>query len=241
MGSGIAQSLALAGYPVKLHDLTDAALEKALETIENGRFGIRKGVELGKHTQDEANAALARLTPVNDIAAATRDVDFVAEVIYEDIAVKIRMFRKLDSLLPPHAIITSNTSGFSIAALGAATDRPEKVAGWHWSSPSQIMKFAEIIVGPETSTDTVDTVVELARECGKNPHVVKDQPLVWGFVGNRIWVAMLREAEQIVREGVATPEQIDELLKDEFRWPVGPFEILGGPKTRNWEGGSSEA
>lgn len=235
MGTGIGQSLALAGYEVWMHDLAEDALRKSTETIEHGRFGLRQGIQRGKVTEEQAESALQRLHPTTDLAEALDGVDFAIEVVYEDFGLKIRTFRQLDGLLPAHAILASNTSGFSITALAAATDRPDKVLGWHWSSPSAIMRLAEIVVHDQTSADTRQTVVEMASRCDKNPQVVKDQPTFWGFVGNRVLIAMLREAEQIVREGIATTEQVDAILKDEFRWPAGPFEIAGGPAARSWE------
>lgn len=234
MGSGIAQSLSLAGYDVRVHDLSDDVLNAFRHRIEQGRFGVRRGVELGKVTADQADAALERIRTTTELGEAVDGVDLVVEAIWEDFGLKIQTFAKLDRLAPAHTILASNTSGFSIAALAGATSRPEKVVGWHWASPASIMKLAEVIAHPQTDPDTVDTVVEVARRAGKNPQVVKDNPLHWGFVANRVLIAAMEEARQIVAEGVATEEQVDILLKDCFRWPSGLFEMLRNT-SRNWD------
>jgi len=137
---------------------------------------------------------------------------------------KIRVFRNLDKLAPPHAILTSNTAGLPIASLAAATDRPERVMGWHWFQPASVMKLAELIVHEQTAPEVCDTVVEVARSCGKHPIVVKDWIYAWGFVANRLMEKVRHEAERIVAEGIATPDQINEIMVHGFRWPIGPLE-----------------
>ena len=122
----------------------------------------------------------------------------------------------------------------SIAALAAATDRPDLVIGWHWASPPPVMRMAEIVVTPETSDAARDAVCEVARRCGKNPVVVNDFPTAWGFVANRIYGAMLREAAQVVDAGIATHEQVNQLMVDCFNWPVGPFAMVKGA-TEGWK------
>jgi len=102
------------------------------------------------------------------------------------------------------------------------------VIGWHWASPAFVMKFAEIVVTPETAAATREAVVEAASRCGKHPVVVQDNPMAWGFVANRIYFAMVREATRVVQEGVASQEEVNQLLVDCYRWPVGPFAILKG-------------
>lgn len=228
MGSGIAQTLAEAGYRVTLHDLRPEAVASAPERIAGGRFGLRAAVERGKLTAEQADAALARVTPTTDLAAACAGVDLVVEAVSEDLGVKLQVFRELDRLAPRHAVLASNTSGFSPAALGAATTRPERVLVWHWASPPPVMKLAEIVVHAGTAPEARDAVVEAARRCGKSPQVVNDAPLSWGFVSNRLFAALCGEADRIVAEGVATPEQVDAIMRDCFRWPVGPFELVGG-------------
>ncbi|WP_419941274.1 3-hydroxyacyl-CoA dehydrogenase family protein [Candidatus Palauibacter sp.] len=234
MGAGIAQVLALGGLEVVMNDLGDEALDRAAKRIEHGRFGIRKGVEIGKVDAAVAEGALGRLSGTTDLSEAVADADLVIEAVYEDFQLKARLFRQLDEAAPPHAILASNTSGFSIGALAGATDRPERVIGWHWATPASVIRVAEIVVHRGTADAVRDAVVALARRCGKNPEVVQDQPLAWGFVANRVFSAAMREAREIVAEGVATPEQVDRLMKDCYRWPAGPFEMVAAVDS-GWE------
>ena len=235
MGHGIAQVLATAGYDVRLYDLHAEALTAALERIDRGRYGLRNAVQRGKLPEEQVEAILARISPTTDLAAACANVDLVVEAVPEDLGLKVRTFRQLDVLAPPHAILASNTSGFSIVGIAYATNRPERVIGWHWSSPVPAMRLAEIAVHPATADDVRDPIVEVATRAGKRPVVIKDTARHWGFVANRIMSVVTREARQIVAEGLATPEQVDELVKDCFRWPVGPFEMTGGRTRQGWE------
>lgn len=227
MGAGIAQVMAIAGHEVVCYDIDADALEKARVGVDTGRFGVRGAVERGKLTAAEADAALARLTFTDDLDAAAA-VDVVIEAVPERLDLKIRVFRDLDRRCAPATLLVSNSSGFPISALSAATERPDKVVGWHWASPAPVMKLAEIVRARDTSDETVETVVRLAAEAGKNPVVVKDASLSWGYVANRVYFAMIREAEQVVREGVASPEEVDQLMVDCFRWPTGPFAMTRG-------------
>ena len=227
MGSGIAQVMAIAGHEVVCRDLDESVLDRARDGVDTGRFGVRGAVERGKLTTEDADAALARLTFTTDLAAAV-DVDVIIEAIPEDLALKLRFWRDLDSLAPGSAIFASNSSGFSIAALAAVTERPDRMIGWHWASPAPVMKLAEIVRGPETSEATVDTIVRLAAAAGKNPVVVNDTDQAWGYVANRVYFAMVREANRVVAEGIADRDQVDQLMTDCFRWPSGPFGMVKG-------------
>ncbi len=150
------------------------------------------------------------------------------EAVPERLDLKIRVFRDLDRVAPAATILASNTSGLPIAALAASTDRPDRVIGWHWASPAPVMKLAEIVVTPETSEATVATVTAAATRCGKHPIVVKDNAMQWGFVANRVYFAMVREAQRVVDEGIATRAEVDQLMMDCFRWPSGPFGMVAG-------------
>mgnify|MGYP006279570447 CR=1 FL=1 len=236
MGSGIAQVTALAGLPTVCFDPDADARTRGLAEVTTGRFGLDGAVTRGKATRDEADAALARLTFSGDFeAAATADV--VVEAVPEQLDLKIRVFRDLDRIAPAGTILASNTSGFPITAIAAATDRPERVIGWHWASPAPVMRLAEIVRTPTTADDVVATIVDLAARCGKNPVVVHDAPSSWGFVANRIYFAMLREASRVVSEGVATREQVDALMVDCYRWPAGPYGMVQGAGS-GWSGSS---
>lgn len=232
MGSGIAQVAATAGFTTVCHDVDPAALTRARDDVVAGRYGFDRGVERGKLTRDAADAALERLSFSPDLGAAA-STDLVVEAVPEHLDLKIRVMRELDRAAPSSTILASNSSGFPIAALGAATDRPERVVGWHWASPAPVMALAEIVRARDTSDETVDAVVAAARRCGKDPVVVHDAPTAWGYVSNRVYFAMVAEAQKLVAEGVATADDVDRIMVDCFRWPTGPFGMVAGA-TRGW-------
>ncbi len=200
MGGGIAQVCALAGDDVVCYDIAPAALEEARMHVTTGRFGLDSAVARAKVTRAEADAALARISFSESFDAAAT-TDLVIEAVPERLDLKVRVFRDLDRVAPPETILASNTSGLPIAALAASTDRPDRVIGWHWASPAPVMKLAEIVVTPATSEETIATVTDAATRCGKHPIVVKDNPMEWGFVANRVYFAMVREAQRVVDEG----------------------------------------
>jgi 3-hydroxybutyryl-CoA dehydrogenase len=227
MGSGIAQVAATGGYETVCYDVDAGALDAGREHVTTGRYGLERGVERGKVTREQADAALERLTFTGsfDDAAAT---DLVVEAVPERLELKVRVFRDLDRASPDATILASNTSGFAISALAAATDRADRVIGWHWASPAPVMRLAEIVSTRETSDETVAAVRDVATACGKNPIVVKDNPMAWGFVANRVYFAMVAEAQRVVNEGIASADDVDQLMMDCFRWPTGPFGMVKG-------------
>lgn len=227
MGAGIAQVLAVAGLEVTCHDVSDDALHRGRQEVEAGRYGLRRAVALGKVDEEQAEAALDRLSFTSS-RDALATVDIVVEAVPEQLDLKTTVLRQLDEVARPDAILASNTSGFSISGLAAATDRPDRVVGWHWASPAPVMRLAEIVRAPSTSDATVAGVVDLAVRAGKRPIVVNDQPRTWGHVANRVYQAMVREARRVVDEGVATPDEVDQLLVDCYRFPVGPLAMSGG-------------
>jgi 3-hydroxybutyryl-CoA dehydrogenase len=227
MGGGIAQVCALAGDEVVCYDIASRALDEARAHMTTGRFGLDGAVQRAKVTREQADAALARVTFSASLEEAAAS-DLVIEAVPERLELKMRVFRDLDRLAPEATILASNTSGLSITALAAATDRPDRVIGWHWASPAPVMKLAEIVVTPETSAATIATVTDAATRCGKHPIVVKDNPMEWGFVANRVYFAMVREAQRVVDEGIATRAEVDQLMMDCFRWPSGPFGMVAG-------------
>jgi 3-hydroxybutyryl-CoA dehydrogenase/3-hydroxyacyl-CoA dehydrogenase len=207
-------------------------LVTAREHVETGRFGVRGAVERRLLTADEADAALDRIDFTAD-ADALDGCDIVIEAIPERLDLKIGAFRDLDRRCGPDTVLASNSSGFPIAALAAATDRPDRVVGWHWASPAPVMRFAEIVRTRATSDETIATVRELASACGKNPVVVNDIDTKWGFVANRIYFAAIEEAKRVVEEGVSTPDDVDQLMMDCFGWPTGPYTMIRGA-TGGW-------
>ena len=233
MGSGIAQAIATAGMSTQCYDPSADALARARESVRTGRYGLERGVERGKLRREDADAALARLD-FGDSLEAAADSDLILECVPEQLDLKVKTFRELDRLAPDSAILASNSSGFPIAALAATTDRPEQVLGWHWASPPVVMRFAEIVRTQATSEAAIATVTRAARDCGKNPIVVHDSPMVWGFAANRIYAVMLREAGHVVAEGIASQRDVDQLMMDCFNWPVGPFGMVAGA-TEGWK------
>jgi 3-hydroxyacyl-CoA dehydrogenase len=228
MGAGIAQVTATAGYETVCYDVDAGALERALEHVTTGRYGVERGVERGKLSRADADAAVARLTFTSSFEDAA-GTDVVVEAVPERLELKQQVFRDLDAAAPAGTILASNTSGFPIAEIAGVTGRPELVIGWHWASPPVVMRLAEIIRSEQTADATVQTVVDLALACDKNPVVITDSPSgTWGFVANRVYGAMIREANAVVEEGIATREQVDTLMVDCFRWPVGPFGMVQG-------------
>jgi 3-hydroxybutyryl-CoA dehydrogenase/3-hydroxyacyl-CoA dehydrogenase len=227
MGSGIAQVCAVGGDDVVCYDISGDAIAAARTHVTTGRFGLEGAVQRGKLTRPDADAALARISFTSSFedAAAT---DLVIEAVPERLDLKVRVFRELDRASPAQTILASNTSGFPIAALAAATERPDRVIGWHWASPAPVMKLAEIVVTGETSEATIAAVKGAAVRAGKNPVVVKDNPMEWGFVANRVYFAMVREAQRVVAENIATRDEVDQLMMDCFRWPSGPFGMVKG-------------
>ena len=227
MGAGIAQVMAIAGHDVVSYDISADVLKAAREGVDTGRFGVRGAVDRGKLTAEQADAAIARITFTDDLAAVS-DADVVIEAVPERLDLKIEVFRDLDERCKPSTILASNSSGFPIQALAAATGRPERVIGWHWASPAPVMRLAEIVRAPKTSDETVATIERLAAAAGKNPVVVKDTAMAWGYVANRVYFAMIREAQRVIDEGIADREQVDQLLVDCYRWPTGPFGMTRG-------------
>ncbi|WP_395695212.1 3-hydroxyacyl-CoA dehydrogenase family protein [Nocardioides sp.] len=225
MGAGIAQTFAIRGLEVTCVDLDETRLDQARHTVEEGRFGLRNASERGLLHEPWEDVA-TRVTYSVDLASAVGDVDLVLEAIPEDLGPKVRLFRRLDQLTRPDTVLVSNTSGFPVSALAQATDRPALVAGWHWASPPPVSKLAEIVTHAVADPTVVAALAELAAECGKRPVVLPDQQRAWGFVANRVYFAMIAEARRVVQEGIVTAEQLDQIMVDCFRWPVGPLSMV---------------
>jgi 3-hydroxybutyryl-CoA dehydrogenase len=234
MGHGMAQACATAGFDVVCFDTAPEALDQALASVTGGRYGFDRAVERGKLDRAAADAALGRLAFTSSFEEAVSSADLVLEAVPERLATKIAVFRQLDRTAPAHAILASNTSGLPIEALAACTDRPGQVVGWHWASPSAISPLAEIAQHRAVADETVATVVATAARCGKNPIVIQENPQVWGFVSNRVYFATVREAMRCVDEGIATAEQVNQIMVDTFRWPVGPLAMVEGA-SKGWQ------
>ena len=208
MGSGIAQVVAASGRRVSLQDAAPGAVERGLAAIE------------GSLTRLKINPVdiLARITPVDEIVPA----DLMIEAVVEDASVKADIFRRADKTFPPDAVLTSNTSSIPITSLAAATGRPDRVAGMHFFNPVPILQLVEVIRGLDTSDETAQSIVGLARDLGKTPAEARDVP---GFVSNRILMPFINEAAYALLEGVAEPEAIDTIAKLGFAHPLGPLAL----------------
>ncbi|MDW8481198.1 MAG: 3-hydroxybutyryl-CoA dehydrogenase [Meiothermus sp.] len=218
MGSGIAQVAAQAGYQVVLRDLEEGYLERALENI---RRSLGKLLEKGRIDPGAHEVALGRIQTTLRLADL-KDCDLVVEAIVEHEPAKLELFRELDGLVKPGAILASNTSSIPITRLAAVTRRPERFIGMHFMNPVPLMELVEVIRGHLTSDETTQAVLGVARRMGKTPVEVNDYP---GFVSNRILLPMINEAIQCVMEGVATPEAIDQVMRLGMNHPMGPLTL----------------
>ncbi len=218
MGSGIAHVAAAAGFSVLLCDLEERFLSKARSTIEKN---LEREVTKGKCTAQEKQATLGRLSTTTELVRL-RDADFVIEAIVENEDAKKELFGKLDAICPPPAILASNTSSISITRLAAATKRPDCFIGMHFMNPVPVMELVEVIRGMATSDKTAACVAALAKQMKKTPIFCNDFP---GFVSNRVLMPMINEAIEALREGVATREAIDAIMKLGMNHPMGPLTL----------------
>lgn len=222
MGLGIAQVFAQSGRHVSLVDVDEGVLERAVERI---RANLDLLVEMDMVDPSDAAGVLERIHGSTDLIEAASGANFAVEAVVEDLAVKHEVFRAFAAHCAPHAVLATNTSGLPITAIAAAVACPERVIGTHFVNPAHVLPLVEVTKGERTSDETVAFTRALMIALGKKPVVVwKDVP---GFVGNRIQTAMMRECFNIVEQGIATPEDVDTLVKNSFgfRLPViGPFE-----------------
>ena len=219
MGSGIAQVAAQSGFPVQLHDVDEEKVSKGLARIKRL---LEKGVSKGKWTAEEQGDVLSRIKTTTDIKDAVKEADMVIEAVVENMEVKTNLFRQLDQYSPKHAILASNTSSLPITEIAAATSRPELVIGMHFMNPVPVMKLVEVIRGLATKDEVNDKVRNLAEKMGKVPVEVNDFP---GFVSNRVLMPMINEAIYAVYEGVAAPEDVDNVMKLGMNHPMGPLTL----------------
>jgi len=212
MGAGIAQVVASSGRRVSLYDAAPGATERGLATM---RRSLEKLADKGGADPDDV---LARVTAVEGLVAA----HLLIEAVVEDAAVKEAIFGEADAILPPDAILASNTSSIPIATLAAATSRPDRVIGMHFFNPVPVLKLVEVIRAPTTSDETTAAIVALARDLGKEPAEANDFP---GFVSNRILMPFINEAAYALQDGVAEAEAIDTIARLGFAHPLGPLAL----------------
>jgi 3-hydroxyacyl-CoA dehydrogenase len=218
MGNGIAHVFAKSGYNVVLCDVEQKLLDRGIATITKN---LDRELAKGKITEADKAQTLARITPVVD-RTKLQQCDLVVEAATEKFEIKAQIFRELDEVLRPEAILASNTSSISITKLGALTKRPDRVIGMHFFNPVPVMKLVEVIRGLATSQPTFDAVRDLAIKLEKTPVEVNDAP---GFVSNRVLMPLLNEAMFAVMEGVATPQAVDEVFKLGMAHPMGPLTL----------------
>ncbi len=219
MGHGIAQVVALAGYETALTDSNAAVLEAAPARIEENLEG---GVTRGKITEGNASEAMSRIEVFGDLEAAVTDADLVIEAVIEDLGIKRDLFARLDSLTVSSAVLATNTSSLSVAAIAAATTRPDRVLGMHFFNPVHIMKLVELVRHDRTGDDFLARAREAVTRMGKQPIVVNDSP---GFASSRLGVVLGLEAMRMVEQGVANPVDIDKALELGYGHPMGPLKV----------------
>jgi 3-hydroxybutyryl-CoA dehydrogenase len=219
MGSGIAEVAAAAGFRVLLNDVSQQALAAGMARIKQN---LNRAVEKDRITAVAATDIYARIHSVATLAEL-EPADIVIEAVLEDVQVKKELFERLDRVLGVEALLASNTSSLSITLLAAATARGSRVVGMHFFNPPTLMKLVEIVRGKQTSDETVQTAVELARRLGKTPVVCNDTP---GFIVNRVARPFYGEALRLLGEGVAPVEVIDRIVKLEGGFKMGPFELM---------------
>lgn len=219
MGSGIAQTCASAGFQVIL-------MEVAQEPLARGMAGIAKSldkfVEKGKLSQADRDATVGRLKTTTQVADLAK-CDLVIEAIVENVEIKATLFRQLDELLAPDAIVCTNTSSLCVVELAAKTKRPNKIAGLHFFNPVPIMKLVEVVKTIATTQDTIDALFDFAKKLGKEPILAQDTP---GFVVNRLLIPYLLYAIRVYEQGLASKEDIDKGMRLGCGYPMGPFELL---------------
>lgn len=218
MGSGIAQAFAAKGYEVIVRDIKDEFVQKGLGMIEKN---IKKLATKGKITEEQAEEILSRVSGTTELSLLD-DVDLIIEAAVENMEIKKQIFKELDEICKPEAILATNTSSLSITEIATATKRVDKVIGLHFFNPAPVMKLVEIIKGMGTSQETYDAMHELVINISKEPVQVEEAP---GFVVNRILVPMINEAVCIYAEGIASAEDIDKAMMLGANHPMGPLAL----------------
>lgn len=218
MGNGIAQVFATAGYNVVMRDIKDEFIARGLATI---RKSLERMASRAKITPEAKDAALGRIEATTEMNALA-DCDLVIEAALEEVTVKAQIFRELDAIVKPGAILATNTSSISVTKVAAATKRPDHVIGMHFFNPVPMMQLVEVIRALQTSDEVCRITEEVSRKVGKTPHTVKDS---YGFVGNRVLIPMINEAINCLYEGLAGPEDIDSVMKLGMNHPMGPLAL----------------
>jgi 3-hydroxybutyryl-CoA dehydrogenase len=218
MGNGIAQVCAMAGFPVILQDVSDAALDRARRVMTDS---LARLVKKGGCTDTKAGEALARIEPTTTLDRLA-DRDLIIEAIVEKIDIKAGLIRQLDAICGRDTIFASNTSSISLTELAAASSHPGRVIGMHFFNPVPLLKLVEIIRALQTTDAVAMAVTTLVTAIGKTPRVSKDS---YGFIVNRLLAPQINEAINCVQESLATPEDIDSMMKLGANHPMGPLAL----------------
>lgn len=219
MGNGIAHVFAQNGYQVSLVDISKDALERAQKTISDN---LDRMIAKGNITELNKEQTLGNLSLFTDLPDGVAGSHFIIEAATENLDLKLKIFRDLDSHADSGAILASNTSSISITKIGAVTKRPEQVIGMHFMNPVPLMKLVEVIRGYATADKVTDEVIEISKKLGKIPIKVNDYP---GFIANRILMPMINEAIYALYDNVAGVEEIDMVMKLGMAHPMGPFQL----------------
>ncbi|MDJ0778829.1 MAG: 3-hydroxybutyryl-CoA dehydrogenase [Gammaproteobacteria bacterium] len=218
MGNGIAQVCAAAGLQVVMQDIGEAQLERGITTVAGSLDRLVKKEKIAAADKQATLANIATTTALADLA----DVDIVIEAATENEALKLDLFRQLDAVCKPGAILASNTSSISLTKIAGVTERADCVIGMHFMNPVPMMALVEVIRALQTTDETCRVVHELSEFIGKVPIEAKDSP---GFVANRILIPMINEAAYVYYEGLASAEGIDEIMKLGMAHPMGPLAL----------------
>ena len=228
MGHGIAHASAAAGFETAMYDVTRAAVEKGRQRIEDI---FRKGVDLGKVAQGDADAAMQRLRISDQLKDVLADADFIIEAAPEKMDLKLHLMSEIDAHAPAQAIVTTNTSALSITEMAGASSTPGRVVGMHFFNPVHRMKLVEIVRALESTPAALEAVEAVSKQMGKETVLVRESP---GFITTRVNASIGNEAFYMLMEGVASARDIDKALKLGLNHPMGPFELgdLVGLDTR---------
>ena len=218
MGHGIAQVAAAASFPVVLFDVDKEALARVVQAIERN---MAKGIELAKLTEADCDNIRQRIRGTIHLPEAA-GADLIIEAVPEKLELKQRLLREMESLAGSKGIFASNTSSLSITEIALASNRPEKVVGMHFFNPVHLMRLVEIVVGRQSSNDTVAAVREVARRMRKEPITVRDVP---GFASSRLGVTLGLEAMRMLEQGVASAKDIDTAMELGYNHPMGPLRL----------------
>ena len=218
MGNGIAHVFARSGFKVRLRDVEQSFLDRAMQTIGKN---LEREVSKSKITSEQRDQSLNNIEPAVG-RGGLEGCDFIIEAATEKLDIKADLFRELDRVCRPEVILATNTSSISITKIAGFTKRPDKVVGMHFFNPVPMMKLVEVIRGLATSDQTYSAVKDLSLKLEKTPVEVNDYP---GFVSNRVLMPLINEAIFTVMEGVATPEAVDEVFKLGMAHPMGPLTL----------------